>query len=166
MERDTEAPGERPGRAAQEALTAELERIRQECRARAVFLVDASGRPLARSPADAPQDQDAAASLAASLAAAAQAIGTLFGVERVDTVIQEGRRDAIRLMSDGDLVLAVVYGEHTLEGLEALRARLRKRGALRRIRKLVGAEGAGILEGVRSEEIEAFLENTEQDPHP
>ncbi len=164
MDRDAETPGEQPDGAAVEALTAELDRIRRECRARAVFLVDTCGRPLARSPADTPLDHDAAASLAASLAAAAQAIGSLFGVERVDTVIQEGRRDAIRLVSDGDLILAVVYGEHTPEGLEALRARLRKRGALRRIRKLLRDGGAGVLTGVSSGEIEVFLGGTEQGP--
>ncbi len=166
MEPNAEPPGQRPEDAAREALRAELERIRRECRARAVFLVEACGRPLARSPADAPLDQDAAASLAASLAAAAQAIGRLFGVERVDTVIQEGRRDAIRLVSDGDLILAVVYGEHTPEGLEALRARLRKRGALRRIRGLLLGGGSKGLEGMDSAEIEALLEGADQARRP
>ncbi len=154
-------------RGMQEALVRILERVRAESRARVVFLVEACGRPLAVSGEAGSLPLDQLASLAASAAAAASGLGGLVGEPGVTVLLQRGEQDVLRLVPDRDFVLGVVFGNDTPQGLERLRARLRKKRAVRDIREVLAREperpGQG-LDGVGEAEIEAALASVGPDP--
>lgn len=142
------------------SLVSVLDRLRDEFRARSVFLAETCGRPVAMSTGQGEADLDSLGSLAASAAAAAGSLGQMIGEADVSLLLQRGERDLVQLTPAGGLVLAVMFGKDSLQGLERLRARLRQRRALGEIRSVLGERGSGgfaELDNLDEQEIEALL---------
>lgn len=140
------------------ALVRVLAQIRTEHRARLVVLVDACGRSLAASDQATDTDLDAFASLAASAVAAASGLATLMGEPGASLLLRWGDQDLVQLEPSGDLVVAVVFQTTPPQGLERVRARLRLRRALTKIRSVLAQPaGDGSLEGIGDAEVDAVL---------
>ena len=114
-------------------LTAVLDRVRDEYRARTVLLVENCGRPLAVSGIADDRDLDALASLAASTVAAAQQLALTLGEPNLTVALQSGCQDRLHLVLAGPAVLAVLMAADPPEGLP----RLRRSRALTQIQSIL-----------------------------
>lgn len=111
-----------------------LERLRVECAARVVFLIDRDGQPIAFHGDIGDMDTTSFASLAAGNVAATSSMAKLIGEDTFPSVFHEGERESIFISIIGRALLVVVFDERSTLSLVKIRT---KRGSF---------EVAGILE--------------------
>jgi predicted regulator of Ras-like GTPase activity (Roadblock/LC7/MglB family) len=100
-----------------------LERLCVECAARAVFLVDRDGQPIALHGDIGDMDTTSFASLAAGNVAATTSMAKLIGEEVFPAVVHEGERESIFISVIGRSLLVVVFDERSTLGLVKIRAK-------------------------------------------
>ncbi len=100
-----------------------LERLCVECAARAVFLVDRDGQPIALHGEIGDMDTTSFASLAAGNVAATTSMAKLIGEEVFPAVVHEGERESIFISVIGRSLLVVVFDERSTLGLVKIRAK-------------------------------------------
>ena len=103
-----------------------LERLRVECAARCVFLVDRDGQPIALNGEIGDMDTTSFASLAAGNVAATSSMAKLIGEDVFPSVYHEGERESIFISVIGRSLLVVVFDERSTLSLVKLRT---KRGS-------------------------------------
>lgn len=111
-----------------------LERLRVECAARVVFLIDRDGQPIAFHGDIGDMDTTSFASLAAGNVAATSSMAKLIGEDAFPSVFHEGERESIFISIIGRALLVIVFDERSTLSLVKIRT---KRGSF---------EVAGILE--------------------
>jgi len=107
-------------------LKAILERLRVECAARCVFLVDRDGQPIAFHGEIGDMDTTSFSSLAAGNVAATSSMAKLIGEDAFPSVFHEGERESIFISVIGRSLLVVVFDERSTLSLVKLRT---KRGS-------------------------------------
>jgi predicted regulator of Ras-like GTPase activity (Roadblock/LC7/MglB family) len=100
-----------------------LVRVRVECAARVVFLVDRDGQTIAFDGEIGDMDTTSFSSLAAGNVAATQSMAKLIGENVFPCVVHEGEHESIFISVIGRSLLAVVFDEHSTVGLVKLRAK-------------------------------------------
>jgi predicted regulator of Ras-like GTPase activity (Roadblock/LC7/MglB family) len=115
-------------------LKSVLARVRVECAARAVFLVDRDGQPIAFDGEIGDMDTTSFASLAAGNVAATSSMAKLIGEDVFPSVVHEGEHESIYISVIGRSLLVVVFDQRSTLSLVKIRS---KRGSF---------EVAGILE--------------------
>jgi len=100
-----------------------LERVRVECAARVVFLVDRDGQTIAFNGEIGDMDTTSFSSLAAGNVAATSSMAKLIGEDVFPSVVHEGERESIFISVIGRSLLVVVFDEHSTIGLVKLRAK-------------------------------------------
>jgi predicted regulator of Ras-like GTPase activity (Roadblock/LC7/MglB family) len=100
-----------------------LARLCVECAARAVFLVDRDGQPIAYHGDIGDMDTTSFASLAAGNVAATTSMARLIGEEVFPAVVHEGERESIFISVIGRSLLVVVFDERSTLGLVKLRTK-------------------------------------------
>lgn len=100
-----------------------LARLCVECAARAVFLVDRDGQPVAHHGEIGDMDTTSFSSLAAGNVAATSSMARLIGENVFPAVIHEGERESIFISVIGRSLLAVVFDERSTLGLVKLRTK-------------------------------------------
>src|SRR5262245_9303410 len=116
-----------------------IARLRNECNAKVVFLVDKNGQQIAANGELNAIDTTALASLAAGNVAATDSLARLIGEKEFSVLFHEGERDNLHIsIVGGRVILVVIFDERSSLGLVRLRV---KKGS---------AELAAILD--RSEE--------------
>ena len=104
-----------------------ITRLRSECNAKVVFLVDKNGQQLAASGELESIDTTALASLAAGNVAATDSLARLIGEKEFSILFHEGERENIHIsIVGGRVILVVIFDERSSLGLVRLRV---KRGA-------------------------------------
>jgi len=103
-----------------------LERLRVECAARCVFLVDRDGQPIALNGDIGDMDTTSFSSLAAGNVAATSSMAKLIGEDVFPSVYHEGERESIFISVIGRSLLVVVFDERSTLSLVKLRT---KRGS-------------------------------------
>jgi predicted regulator of Ras-like GTPase activity (Roadblock/LC7/MglB family) len=103
-----------------------LERLRVECAARCVFLVDRDGQPIAFNGEIGDMDTTSFASLAAGNVAATSSMAKLIGEDVFPSVFHEGERESIFISVIGRSLLVVVFDERSTLSLVKIRT---KRGS-------------------------------------
>ena len=121
-----------------------LERLRVECAARVVFLIDRDGQPIAFSGEIGDMDTTSFASLAAGNVAATNSMAKLIGEDNFPGVIHEGDNESIFISIIGRALLVVVFDQRSTLSLVKIRT---KRGSF---------EVAGILDDVQAESNNAY----------
>lgn len=116
-----------------------LERLRVECAARVVFLIDRDGQPIAFSGEIGDMDTTSFASLAAGNVAATSSMAKLIGEDNFPAVVHEGENESIFISIIGRALLVVVFDGRSTLSLVKIRT---KRGSF---------EVAGILDEVVAE---------------
>jgi len=124
-------------------LKSVLARLCVECAARAVFLVDRDGQPLAFHGDIGEMDMTSFASLAAGNVAATSSMAELIGEEVFPSVVHEGEHESIYISVIGRSLLIVVFDQRSTLSLVKIRS---KRGSF---------DVAGILDDA-SRESAAF----------
>ena len=139
-------------------LKSVLARVRVECAARVVLLVDRDGHPLAFQGDIAGLDTTSFSSLAAGNVAATTSMAKLIGENVFPAVVHEGERESIFISVIGRSLLVVVFDERSTISLVKLRT------------KKASFEVAAILEEVardsetqRQEQNSFFSEITDDD---
>ena len=107
-------------------LKAVLERVRAECAARVVFLIDRDGQPIAFHGEIGDMDTTSFASLAAGNVAATSSMAKLIGEDTFPSVFHEGERESIFISIIGRALLVVVFDERSTLSLVKIRS---KRGS-------------------------------------
>src|SRR6185503_14978381 len=100
-----------------------LERLRVECAARCVFLVDRDGQPIAFNGEIGDMDTTSFSSLAAGNVAATSSMAKLIGEDVFPSVFHEGERESIFISVIGRSLLVVVFDERSTVGLVKIRAK-------------------------------------------
>ncbi len=100
-----------------------LARLCVECAARAVFLVDRDGQPIAFHGEIGDMDTTSFASLAAGNVAATTSMAKLIGENVFPAVVHEGERESIFISVIGRSLLVVVFDERSTLGLVKLRTK-------------------------------------------
>jgi predicted regulator of Ras-like GTPase activity (Roadblock/LC7/MglB family) len=100
-----------------------LARLCVECAARAVFLVDRDGQPIAFHGEIGDMDTTSFSSLAAGNVAATTSMAKLIGEEVFPAVVHEGERESIFISVIGRSLLVVVFDERSTLGLVKLRTK-------------------------------------------
>ena len=100
-----------------------LARLCVECAARAVFLVDRDGQPVAFHGDIGDMDTTSFSSLAAGNVAATSSMAKLIGENDFPAVVHEGERESIFISVIGRSLLAVVFDERSTLGLVKLRTK-------------------------------------------
>ncbi|MDQ3323158.1 MAG: roadblock/LC7 domain-containing protein, partial [Acidobacteriota bacterium] len=100
-----------------------LARLCVECAARAVFLVDRDGQPIAFHGDIGNMDTTSFSSLAAGNVAATTSMAKLIGEEVFPAVVHEGERESIFISVIGRSLLVVVFDERSTLGLIKLRTK-------------------------------------------
>lgn len=103
-----------------------LERLRVECAARVVFLIDRDGQPIAFNGEIGAMDTTSFASLAAGNVAATSSMAKLIGEDTFPSVFHEGERESIFISIIGRALLVVVFDERSTLSLVKIRT---KRGS-------------------------------------
>lgn len=103
-----------------------LERLRVECAARVVFLIDRDGQPIAFHGEIGDMDTTSFASLAAGNVAATSSMAKLIGEDTFPSVFHEGERESIFISIIGRALLVVVFDERSTLSLVKIRT---KRGS-------------------------------------
>jgi len=104
-------------------LTTILARLCVECAARAVFLVDRDGQPIAFHGDIGDMDTTSFSSLAAGNVAATTSMAKLIGEDVFPAVVHEGERESIFISVIGRSLLVVVFDERSTLGLVKLRTK-------------------------------------------
>src|SRR6476620_9741152 len=123
-----------------------LARLGVECVARAVFLIDRDGQPIAFHGDIGDMDTTSFASLAAGNVAATSSMAKLIGEDVFPSVVHEGEHESIYISIIGRSLLVVVFDQRSTLSLVKIRS---KRGSF---------EVAGILDEAVSESA-AFATN-------
>lgn len=100
-----------------------LARLSVEAAARAVFLVDRDGQPVAFHGDIGDMDTTSFSSLAAGNVAATSSMAKLIGEDVFPGVVHEGERESIYICVIGRSLLVVVFDERSTLGLVKLRAK-------------------------------------------
>ena len=100
-----------------------LARLRIECAARVVFLVDRDGQPIAFQGDIGDMDTTSFSSLAAGNVAATSSMAKLIGEDTFPAVVHEGERESIFISVIGRSLLVVVFDERSTLGLVKLRTK-------------------------------------------
>ena len=100
-----------------------LARLCVECAARAVFLVDRDGQPIAFHGEIGDMDTTSFSSLAAGNVAATTSMAQLIGEEVFPAVVHEGERESIFISVIGRSLLVVVFDERSTLGLVKIRTK-------------------------------------------
>jgi len=100
-----------------------LERVRVECAARVVFLVDRDGQTIAFNGEIGDMDTTSFSSLAAGNVAATTSMAKLIGENVFPAVVHEGEHESIFISVIGRSLLVVVFDERSTLGLVKLRAK-------------------------------------------
>ncbi len=100
-----------------------LARLRVECAARVVFLVDRDGQPIAFQGNIGDMDTTSFSSLAAGNVAATSSMAKLIGEDAFPAVVHEGERESIFISVIGRSLLVVVFDERSTVGLVKLRTK-------------------------------------------
>jgi predicted regulator of Ras-like GTPase activity (Roadblock/LC7/MglB family) len=100
-----------------------LERVRVECAARVVFLVDRDGQTIAFNGEIGDMDTTSFSSLAAGNVAATTSMAKLIGENVFPSVVHEGEHESIFISVIGRSLLVVVFDEHSTLGLVKIRAK-------------------------------------------
>lgn len=125
-------------------LKSVLERLRVECAARVVFLIDRDGQPIAFSGEIGDMDTTSFGSLAAGNVAATSSMAKLIGEDNFPGVIHEGEHESIFISIIGRALLVVVFDQRSTLSLVKIRT---KRGSY---------EVASILDEVTAESANAY----------
>src|SRR4026208_808854 len=104
-------------------LKSVLARLRVECAARVVFLVDRDGQTIAFHGDIGDMDTTSFSSLAAGNVAATTSMAQLIGEEVFPAVVHEGERESIFISLIGRSLLVVVFDERSTLGLGKLRTK-------------------------------------------
>lgn len=100
-----------------------LARLCVECAARAVFLIDRDGQPIAFHGDIGDMDTTSFSSLAAGNVAATSSMAKLIGEETFPGVVHEGERESIFISVIGRSLLVVVFDERSTLGLVKIRTK-------------------------------------------
>jgi len=101
-----------------------LSRLRGECNAKIVFLVDKNGQQIAAIGELASIDTTALASLAAGNVAATDSLARLIGEKEFSVLFHEGERDNLHIsVVGGRVILVVIFDERSSLGLVRLRVK-------------------------------------------
>ncbi len=100
-----------------------LARLCVECAARAVFLVDRDGQPIAFHGDIGDMDTTSFASLAAGNVAATSSMAQLIGEAAFPAVVHEGERESIYIGVIGRSLLVVVFDGRSTVGLVKIRSK-------------------------------------------
>lgn len=100
-----------------------LARLCVEAAARAVFLVDRDGQPIAYHGDIGDMDTTSFSSLAAGNVAATSSMAKLIGENEFPGVVHEGERESIFIAVIGRSLLAVVFDERSTLGLVKIRTK-------------------------------------------
>src|SRR6058998_4015566 len=104
-----------------------ISRLRTECNAKVVFLVDKNGQQIAANGELNAIDTTALASLAAGNVAATDSLARLIGEKEFSVLFHEGERDNLHIsIVAGRVILVVIFDERSSLGLVRLRV---KRGS-------------------------------------
>lgn len=99
-------------------------RLRTECNAKIVFLVDKNGQQLAATGEIDAIDTTALASLAAGNVAATDSLARLLGEKEFSILFHEGEKDNLHIsVVAGKVILVVIFDERSSLGLVRLRVR-------------------------------------------
>ncbi|HKQ98419.1 MAG TPA: roadblock/LC7 domain-containing protein [Candidatus Polarisedimenticolia bacterium] len=99
-------------------------RLRTECNAKIVFLVDKNGQQLAATGELEKIDTTALASLAAGNVAATDSLARLLGEKEFSILFHEGEKDNLHIsVVAGKVILVVIFDERSSLGLVRLRVR-------------------------------------------
>ena len=104
-------------------LKSVLERLRVECAARVVFLIDRDGQPIAFHGEIGDMDTTSFSSLAAGNVAATSSMAKLIGEDTFPSVFHEGERESIFISIIGRSLLVVVFDKRSTVGLVKIRAK-------------------------------------------
>jgi len=107
-------------------LKSVLERLRVECAARVVFLIDRDGQPIAFHGDVRDMDTTSFSSLAAGNVAATSSMAKLIGEDTFPSVFHEGEHESIFISIIGRSLLVVVFDERSTLSLVKIRT---KRGS-------------------------------------
>ena len=101
-----------------------INRLRTECNAKVVFLVDKNGQQIAASGELDAIDTTALSSLAAGNVAATDSLARLIGEKEFANLFHEGERDNINIsVVGGRVILVVIFDERSSLGLVRLRVK-------------------------------------------
>lgn len=100
-----------------------LARVCVECAARAVFLVDRDGQPIAFHGEIGDMDTTSFASLAAGNVAATSSMAKLIGEDAFPAVVHEGEHESIFISVIGRSLLVIVFDERSTLGLVKIRTK-------------------------------------------
>jgi predicted regulator of Ras-like GTPase activity (Roadblock/LC7/MglB family) len=110
-----------------EKIRSLIARLRTECNAKMVFLVDKNGQQIAAQGDIDALDTTALASLAAGNVAATDSLARLIGEKEFTILFHEGERDNLHIsIVGGKMILVVIFDERSSLGLVRLRV---KRGS-------------------------------------
>lgn len=109
-----------------ERIRDRISRLRAECNAKMVFLVDKNGQQIAAHGDIDAVDTTALASLAAGNVAATDSLARLIGEKEFTILFHEGERDNLHISVVGKMILVVIFDERSSLGLVRLRV---KRGS-------------------------------------
>ena len=104
-------------------IKAILARVCVECAARAVFLVDRDGQPIAYHGEIGDMDTTSFASLAAGNVAATSSMAKLIGEDAFPAVVHEGEHESIFISVIGRSLLVIVFDERSTLGLVKIRTK-------------------------------------------
>ena len=124
-----------------------IARLCVECAARAVFLVDRDGQPIAFHGEIGDMDTTSFGSLAAGNVAATSSMAKMIGEDVFPAVVHEGERESIYISVIGRSLLVLVFDERSTLGLVKIRT------------KRASYEVAGILEEVAAESANYKMNN-------
>jgi predicted regulator of Ras-like GTPase activity (Roadblock/LC7/MglB family) len=101
-----------------------ITRLRAECNAKIVFLVDKNGQQIAADGEIESIDTTALASLAAGNVAATDSLARLIGEKEFSILFHEGERDNLHIsVVGGRVILVVIFDERSSLGLVRLRVK-------------------------------------------
>ena len=101
-----------------------ITRLRGECNAKVVFLVDKNGQQIAANGELEAIDTTALASLAAGNVAATDSLARLIGEKEFSILFHEGERDNLHIsVVGGKVILVVIFDERSSLGLVRLRVK-------------------------------------------
>jgi predicted regulator of Ras-like GTPase activity (Roadblock/LC7/MglB family) len=146
-----------------ERIRDRISRLRTECNAKMVFLVDKNGQQIAAHGDIDAVDTTALASLAAGNVAATDSLARLIGEKEFSILFHEGERDNLHIsIVGGKMILVVIFDERSSLGLVRLRV---KRGSteLKNILDDVFARSAAAPKKVAAGGGGAFAEITDED---
>ena len=107
-----------------ERIRDRISRLRAECNAKMVFLVDKNGQQIAAQGEIDRLDTTALASLAAGNVAATDSLARLIGEKEFSILFHEGERDNLHIsVVGGKMILVLIFDERSSLGLVRLRVK-------------------------------------------